>query len=182
MILIMRPEGTDSMSDVLEIPSPVGMLHLRPEREADHDFRYRLFCGSRPPEFALLAPVAFQDVMTQQFHAQTLSYLARFPEARFDVVELSGEPIGRIVVDRPGEFLHIVDQAVVPQWRGRGVGTAIVRALMEEAQAAGVPVRVEGASENDPSLRLYRRLGFMPVHTVPLYTRLEWRPAAIVSG
>jgi ribosomal protein S18 acetylase RimI-like enzyme len=166
------------MSNVREIPSPVGLLHLRPEREADHDFRYRLFCDSREPEFALLAPVAFQEVMTQQFHAQTLSYLARFPEARFDIVELSSEPIGRIVVDRPGEFLHIVDQAVVPQWRARGVGTAIVRTLMDEAEAAGVPVRVEGAAENDPSLRLYRRLGFVPVETVPLYTRLEWRPTA----
>jgi ribosomal protein S18 acetylase RimI-like enzyme len=169
------------MSDVREIPSPVGMLHLRPEREADRDFRYRLFCASREPEFALLAPVAFQEVMAQQFHAQSLSHLARFPEARFDIVELSGEPIGWIVVDRPGEFLHIVDQAIVPQWRGRGVGTAIVRALMDEAEAAGVPMRVEGAAEDDPSLRLYRRLGFMPVHTVPLYTRLEWRAAPTVS-
>jgi ribosomal protein S18 acetylase RimI-like enzyme len=166
------------MSNVREIPSPVGLLHLRPEREADRDFRYRLFCDSREPEFALLAPVAFRDVMTQQFHAQTLSNLARFPEARFDIVELSSEPIGRIVVDRPGEFLHIVDQAVVPQWRGRGVGTAIVRALMDEAEAAGVPVRVEGTAENDPSLRLYLRLGFVPVESIPLYTRLEWRPTA----
>src|SRR5262249_59061997 len=119
--------------------------------------------------------------MTQQFHAQSLSHLARFPAARFDLIELSGEPIGRLVVDRPGQFLHIVDQAIVPQWRGRGVGTAIVRALIDEAEAADLPVRVEGAAENDPSLRLYRRLGFMPVETVPLYTRLEWRPAPAVS-
>jgi RimJ/RimL family protein N-acetyltransferase len=166
------------MDDVREIPSPVGVLRLRPEREDDRDFRYRLFCDSRQPEFALLAPAAFEQVMTQQFHAQILSYLGRFPQARFDIIELCGEPIGRIVVDRPGAVLHLADQAIVPRWRGRGVGTAIVRALMDEAQAAGVPVRVEGASESDPSLRLYLRLGFVPVETVPLYARLEWRPTA----
>jgi RimJ/RimL family protein N-acetyltransferase len=166
------------MDDVREIPSPVGMLRLRPEREEDQDFRYRLFRDSRPPEFALLAPAAFEEIMTQQFHAQILSYLSQFPQARFDIIELSGEPIGRIVVDRLGSVLHLVDQAIVPRWRGRGVDTAIVRALMDEAQAAGVPVRVEGASESDPSLRLYLRLGFVPVETASLHTRLEWRPTA----
>jgi ribosomal protein S18 acetylase RimI-like enzyme len=166
------------MDDVLEISSPVGLLCLRPEREDDQDFRYRLFCDSRQPEFALLAPAALEQVMTQQFHAQTLSSLGRFRQARFDIIELSGEPIGRIVVDRPGAMLHLVDQAIVPQWRGRGVGTAIVRALMDEARAAEVPVRLEVAAESDPSLRLYLRLGFVPVETASLNARLEWRPAA----
>ena len=164
------------MEDLRDIPSPAGMLRLRPEREDDRDFRYRLFCDSREPEFALLAPAAFAQLMTQQFHAQTLSYLGLFPQARFDIIELSREPIGRIVVDRPGTVVHLVDQAIVPPWRGRGVGTAIVRALMDEARASGVPVRVEVASETDPALRLYRRLGFAPVETASLFLRLEWRP------
>jgi GNAT superfamily N-acetyltransferase len=166
------------MDDVREIPGPVGMLRLRPEHEEDRAFRYRLFCDTREPEFALLAPAAFEQVMTQQFHAQTLSDLARFPQARFDIIELSGEPIGRIVVDRPGDALHLVDLAIVPHQRSRGVGTAIMRALMDEAEGAGVPVRLEGASEGDPSLQFYLRLGFVPVETVPLYMRLEWRPTA----
>jgi ribosomal protein S18 acetylase RimI-like enzyme len=170
------------MGDAHEIPSPVGTLRVRPERAADRDFRYRLFCASQPPAFAVLAPAAFAQIMTQQFHAQTLAYLSQFPQARFDIIELSGEPIGRIVVDRPGSVLHIVDQAIVPQWRGRGVGTAIARALMDEAQAAGVPVRIEGSSESDPSLRLYRRLGFVAVATAAPHTRLEWPPTPTAAG
>jgi ribosomal protein S18 acetylase RimI-like enzyme len=166
------------MDDVREIPSPVGMLRLRPEHEEDRAFRYRLFCDTREPEFALLAPAAFGQVMTQQFHAQTLSDLARFPQARFDIIELSGEPIGRIVVDRPGDALHLVDLAIVPHRRGCGLGTGIMRALMDEAQGSGIPVHVEVVSEQDPALRLYRRLGFVPIETVPLYMRLEWRPTA----
>src|SRR5262249_46377085 len=147
------------MHEMLEIDSPAGVLTLRPERDEDKDFRYRLFCDSRQPEFALLlTPDAFQQIMTQQFQAQTVSYRAQFPQARFDIIELGGRPIGRIVVDRPGSMLHIVDQAIIPALRSRGIGTAIMRALMDEAGAAGLPVRLEVASENDPSLRLYRRL------------------------
>ena len=161
----------------LEIPSPAGLLHLRPEREDDRDFRYRLFCDSRQPEFALvLPPPAYQQVMTHQFQAQTVSYRSRFPQARFDIIELDGASIGRIVVDRPGTMVHIVDQAIVPPLRGRGIGTAIMRAVMDDAADAGLPVRLEVDSENDPSFRLYRRLGFVPIETVQFYLRLEWRP------
>ncbi|SDR22762.1 Ribosomal protein S18 acetylase RimI [Rhizobiales bacterium GAS113] len=170
------------MQEAYDIPSPVGVLRLRPERDEDQDFRYRLFCDSRQPEFALLlAAPDFERIMRFQYRAQTVSYRAEFPAARFDIIELSGEPIGRIIVDRPGGMLHIVDQAIAPEWRNRGIGTAIMRALMDEAQTAGLPVRLEVSSANDPSLRLYQRLGFVPIETVALYMRLEWRALATQS-
>ena len=159
------------------IPSPAGVVRLRPEREEDRDFRYRLFCDSRQPEFALvLPPDVFQRVMAHQFQAQTVSYRAHFPQARFDIIELDGRPIGRIVVDRPGDRLHLIDQAIVPEMRGRGIGTAIMRALMDEAAARRVPVTLEVASSNDPSMRLYLRLGFVPTETAQPYIELAWTP------
>jgi ribosomal protein S18 acetylase RimI-like enzyme len=162
-----------------EIPSPAGAVRLRPEREEDRDFRYRLFCDSRQPEFALLLPPdVFQQVMAHQFRAQTVGYRQQFPQARFDIIELGGRPIGRIVVDRPGDRLHVIDQAIVPELRGRGIGTAIMRALMDEAAALRVPVTLEVASSNDPSMRLYLRLGFVPTETTQLYIELAWPPPA----
>jgi ribosomal protein S18 acetylase RimI-like enzyme len=44
-----------------------------------------------------------------------------------------------------------------------------------------LPVRLEVASENDPSFRLYQRLGFAPIETHPFYMRLEWRSPATTS-
>ena len=100
--------------------------------------------------------------------------MAQFPRARFDIIELGGERIGRIVVDRPGHELLIVDQAIVPQMRGKGLGTAIMRSLMDEAAAANIPVRLTVGSSNDPSLRLYQRLGFTETGAVPMYVEMEW--------
>jgi RimJ/RimL family protein N-acetyltransferase len=163
-----------------DIPSPAGAVRLRPERAEDRDFRYRLFCDSRQPEFALvLPPDVFQQVMAHQFQAQTTSYQAQFPHARFDIIELDGRPIGRIVVDRPGDRLHIIDQAIVPERRGRGIGTAIMRALMDEAATRRVPVKLEVSSANDPSMRLYLRLGFVPTETTELYIELTWTPPGL---
>jgi len=170
------------MDAVIDIPSPAGALRLRPEREEDREFRFRLFCDSRLPEFELLAhqvgPAAYNQIIQMQFHAQSTSYRAQFPQARFDIVELADAPIGRIVVDRPGDMIHIVDQAIIPTMRNRGIGTAMMRALMDDAAQAGLPVRLKVASSNDPSMKLYLRLGFVPIETAPLYIDMEWRASA----
>jgi len=173
------------MDGVTEIAASLGSLRLRPERDEDQPFRHRLFCDSRPAEFALLqqqlGPEAFDQLMRFQFQAQTMSYRASFPQARFDIIELDRKPIGRIVVDRPGDQIHIVDQAVVPAMRNRGFGTAIMRALMDEATRDGLPVRLKVASSNDPSMRLYQRLGFVPIEQVPFYVGMEWRADSAVT-
>jgi ribosomal protein S18 acetylase RimI-like enzyme len=165
--------------DVISLDSPVGPLRLRPERDEDREFRFHLFCRSRLPEWDLvqLDPQVREQLMQHQFHAQTVSYRQQFPFARFDIIELGDEPIGRIVVDRPPAMLHLVDQAIVPQLRNRGIGSAIMRALMEEARRKRLPLRLKVASSNDPSLRLYLRLGFQPIVTDPVYIELEWHSA-----
>ena len=178
----MTTLGADPQASTapLEIASPAGVIHLRPEHETDRGFRYQLFCDSRQPEFALvLPPDVFRQVMAHQFQAQTVSYQTEFPRARFDIIELAGQPIGRIVVDRPGDRLHIVDQAIIPELRSRGIGTAIMRALMDEAAARRVPVTLCVASSNDPSMRLYLRLGFVPTQTTALYITLAWTPPGV---
>jgi ribosomal protein S18 acetylase RimI-like enzyme len=174
--MMNHPSLSPTAEDVIEIGSALGMLRLRPEHDDDQAFRFQLFCQSRPAEFALLRldPAAMEQLMRFQFQAQTVSYRTSFPNARFDIIELDHLPVGRIVVDRPGHELHIVDQAIVPPLRNRGLGTAIMKALMDEAGRAGLKVRLLVASTNDPSMRLYLRLGFVPIATEPFYIEMEW--------
>jgi RimJ/RimL family protein N-acetyltransferase len=172
-----EPSVSPTAEDVIEIGSALGVLRLRPERDDDQAFRFRLFCDSRPAEFALLPldPAAMAQLMRLQFQAQTVSYRADFASARFDIIELDHRPVGRIVVDRPGDQLHIVDQAIVPPLRNRGLGTTIMQALMDEARRIRLPLRLKVASTNDPSMRLYLRLGLVPIATEPFYIEMEWR-------
>ena len=159
------------------LPSPLGELTLRPEREADAAFRYALFRRSRGPEWdqAPFPEALLEQIMRHQFMAQTVGYRDQFPQAAFDIVELDGAPVGRMVVDRPGEEIHLVDVAITPERRGQGLGGVLLRALTEEAVAAGVPVRLQVASSNDPSYRLYLRHGFRQVAETPMHIEMEWR-------
>lgn len=94
-----------------------------------------------------------------------------------DVVVLGGEPIGRLVVDRrPGE-LRIVDLALVPERRGRGIGTRLLRALLDEADTTGAAV-VLHVEPSSPARRLYRRFGFEVSAEDGAYARMERPPQA----
>src|ERR1700730_6481918 len=117
----MLKTPASAAEDTVEIASPRGVVRLRREREEDQAFRFRLFCDARP-DLALL-PLATEvrdQLMTMQIRAQTRCYRAQGPAARFDIVEPEGTPIGRIVVDRPGTAIHIVDQALSPPFRNLG--------------------------------------------------------------
>ncbi len=170
------------MDPEIAMSSPAGALVLRSEREDDGAFRFQLFCASRQPDFArLLPPDMLETIMRQQFHAQTEGYRAQFPRARRDIIELAGKPVGRIVVDRAEKVLHIVDQAITPELRNRGIGTTVMRALMDEARRTNRAVRLSVAAANGQALRLYRRLGFVPIDSTEPYLWLEWRHDATAS-
>ena len=155
-----------------------GLLSLRPETEADGGFRLALFCASRPPEedFSPLAPELAQHLLRQQFRAQSQSYRAEFPEARFDVIELDGAPVGYVIVARTGTQARVVDLAIVLERRGGAIGEAVIKTVMAEAQRRALPLRASVLNGNQGSLRFCRRLGFAPIgEPTAFYTDLEWR-------
>jgi ribosomal protein S18 acetylase RimI-like enzyme len=153
-----------------DIPSPAGTLRLRPETAADEEFRFCLFCESRP-EFALLPAAMRETVSRQQFRAQTAGYAAQFPGASLLIVEQDGTPIGRLAVAGTAEHLHLIDIAVIPPLRGSGAGSALLLALMRQTSI----LRLHVVKTNAGALRLYLRLGFLPVAEDAAHIEMEWR-------
>lgn len=70
------------------------------------------------------------------------------------------------ICDRAG-FGAIQNLGIVPEHRGRGLGTALLlRALTGFRQAGLRRAFLEVTAQNDGAIRLYRRLGFVRVRTV----------------
>ena len=87
-----------------------------------------------------------------------------------------GEPAGRLYVNRGRSEIRIVDIALLPEHRGNEIGTALLRDLLAEADAAGKRVTIHVERLN-PALGLYDRLGFSVAEDKGVYLFLERPPA-----
>lgn len=114
--------------------------------------------------------------LAQQFDAQHHYYHEHFPSADYLVVERDGTSIGRIYLDRRKDELRLIDIALVPEARNQGLGGALLLDLLDEAQAASLPVRIH-VEKNNPAMRLYLKLGFEPLEDQGVYQLMEWRPS-----
>lgn len=136
---------------------------LRPATEADRPFLQRVFASTRA-ELAVLG----EAMVALQFDLQDRSYRQSHPDASFDVILVDGEPAGRLYVDRGPDSIHVIDISLLPERRGQGIGTQLLRALLDE----GRPVTLNAVRGSD-ALRLYGRLGFKIVGANDVYVDLQ---------
>jgi ribosomal protein S18 acetylase RimI-like enzyme len=152
-------------------------LSLRPATPADRDFLFRLYASTREEELAMVPwPSAAKEAfLRQQFEARTRDYESRFADGDNAIVLRDGTPVGQLWVQRGPELLRMLDVALLPEHRGAGLGTTLLRDLVAEARTRSVPVRLF-VLVNNPARRLYERLGFSPVGAAGVYQEMECRP------
>jgi ribosomal protein S18 acetylase RimI-like enzyme len=154
-------------------------VRLRPVAEDDRAFLVELYGSVREEE---LRQVEWDDgakraFIEQQFSAQDRHYRENYPGATLDVIEVDGEPAGRLYVYRGRDDVRIMDIALAPPFRGRGIGTRLLRTLIDEAQASGRKLSIH-VELNNPARRLYERLGFRPAGEHGVYVLMERPPGA----
>jgi ribosomal protein S18 acetylase RimI-like enzyme len=152
-------------------------ISLRPFRPEDQEFLFQLYASTRMHEIAGFGwPAAQQEMFLQmQFNAQRRSYESAYKDAEHQIVELDGQPIGRLMVLREKDFAVLVDIALLAEHRGRGVGGRLVRELMQQCARDGVTLRLQVLKSN-PALRLYERLGFIRTGEDQMYVQMERQP------
>jgi GNAT superfamily N-acetyltransferase len=67
--------------------------------------------------------------------------------------------MGRVLGDG-GWYFHVVDMAVVPEHQRRGLGDAILRALLDHIEEVAPPGAFVNLLADRPGRRLYERHGF----------------------
>ena len=160
-----------------------GSVTLRPITDADMEFLHRLYATTREDELALVpwTPEQKAAFVRQQFEAQHQFWQENYADTSWDLILQDGEPVGRLYVARWPDDIRVVDIALMPEHRGSGLGTRLLRELFAEGDATGRKVSIHVEVFN-PARRLYERLGFVRRGDRGVYLLMERDPAPSPAG
>lgn len=151
---------------------------LRAIQEEDLEFLLRLYASTRAEEMAIVTDWTDEQkdqFVRMQFQAQHAWYQEHYGGAQLDLILAEGIPAGRFYVHRRETEIRLMDISILPEYRNRGIGTALLRELFAESAATGKPVTIHVERYN-PAMRLYERLGFVPIADRGVYLLLQRAP------
>jgi ribosomal protein S18 acetylase RimI-like enzyme len=153
-------------------------LVLRASAPDDRNFLQQVFIGTRAPEFAAagLDADAIHGLLVQQFTMQDEYYRRHYPKGRFDVVLDGACRIGRLYHDWHSGEARIIDIALLPEYRGAGIGTRLMKTIVAEAARRALAVSLYVELDN-PVRGFYRRLGFEAIGEDGVYERMRRKAA-----
>lgn len=152
--------------------------NLRPTEATDEGVLLQIYASTRTEEMALVSWTDEQKdaFLRMQFDAQTKHYLTYYPSAHYYIILQDGKSIGRLILESAESSLLIMDIALLPEYRNRGMGTAILHDLMKKARQDNIPLVLRVEFFN-PAIRLYTRLGFVTTRQVnTVYHEMVWKP------
>ena len=173
----MSPEAPVASTDPT---TTAHAIDLRPSTPTDRVFQHQVFAATRADEMALVDWPVEQKLafVRQQFEAQDTYYHQNYPNATFDVVQVDGRRAGRLYVDRWPREIRVIDIALLPEFRGQGIGTVLLRRLQRETEVSSRTLSMHVEKFNRAQ-GLYARLGFVQVADSGVYLLIEWKPAAV---
>jgi GNAT superfamily N-acetyltransferase len=91
-------------------------------------------------------------------------FAANFDPSTRDIIRVGDTDIGMLAVEETSEAIYLAGILLLPQWQRRGIGSSIVRALIERATAAQKPITLRVLDTNPRAVRFYESLGFAATH------------------
>jgi ribosomal protein S18 acetylase RimI-like enzyme len=120
--------------------------------------------GEQPPE---------RDIIFQPFLSKYVEEWGRNGDAGFIAVDSAGQPVGSVTYrffKQNNKGYGFVDEqtpelsmAILEPFRGRGIGTSLLRAIVEEAGESGLKALSLSVDPSNPAMRLYQRFGFKEI-------------------
>lgn len=159
-----------------ESPAP-SEITLRPVEPDDYDFLLDVYASTRAEEMAMVPWTDQQrHVFVQsQFDAQQDHYRTHYPTGIHCIILVDGRQVGRLYVARLDQEIRIIDITLLQRERNLGIGSYLLKQLMDEAKRAGKIARIF-VEQFNPSLRLFERLGFSATEQHGIHLLMEWCP------
>jgi len=143
-----------------------GRLDLRPAAESEHADLFEIHREAFRPHI--------EQLWGWDEQWQRSNFAAELGSSTTLVVRIGALIAGYLQLRDEGSRIHIQNIALLPEFRGKGIGTRLIGELQEEAAARGVPLELGVFRTNAPARRFYERLGFAATGDTRTHTAMSW--------
>ncbi len=149
---------------------------LRASSASDADFCLQLYQSSRGDDLRGLGweEDRISEYLAMQYEAQRNLHASDFPNASDEIVLMDAKPVGRLTTNHRADEIRIVDLALLPEFRNRGIGSQILKNLQKQANFEHKPLRLQ-VIRFSRAVGLAERLGFVRTSETGTHFQMEWR-------
>ena len=144
-------------------PDSHPVVTLRPAGEDDRHLLWLIQCQSLRP--AIEATWGWDEALQRRHFEDHWGVCGR------EIIRIDGADAGMLSVEIRPDHVFLRNIALLPQFQARGIGTKVVRDVMDHASRLGLPVRLQVLKVNR-ARRLYERLGFREVAETPTHYQM----------
>ena len=126
---------------------------LRPAAESDREFLYDVYCQTMRG--------SVETTWGWDEAWQRRDFERRFETCQTFVIESESRTVGGLFIEPHPGSIDIVELQVLPGYQGMGIGTEIIKRLLEQAVRDDLDVTLSVVGVNTRARRLYERLGFV---------------------
>jgi len=159
-------------------------ISYRQATDEDIPFLAGVYASTRAEELAMTGwPDEMKlQFLAHQFNAQHTDYARNYPDAERLVIRHEGEDVGRLYILEESACFNLIDIALLPAARRKGLGGAILGDIIGQAAATGKSVTIY-VEKNNPARHLYDRLGFVCENDEEgVYDFLKWTAKESAQG
>lgn len=180
--IFSHPETALPLADDYRGKTGRERIRLRPIAESDMSFLLSAYAAAREAEKAVFgwSDEQWNAFLKMQFELQHSQYMRNYNNPSFDVIECDGQAAGRFYVDRTRSEIRVIDIVVMPGFRRQGIAAGLFAGLLQEADAANLPLTLHVEHEN-PIMAYYLRLGFEIRANREIYLFMVRNPASAVE-
>jgi ribosomal protein S18 acetylase RimI-like enzyme len=150
-------------------------ISIRHASDRDAIIMAELFYSTRCDFYQLGLPQMTVDMLLQQqYQLQQMSYKSHYPNAKDYILCQQSQVIGKLTLAVNPEYLHLVDLVLTPEIRGKGLGTAVLEALKQDAIVQRADIRLSVALDNPRAKALYLKEGFIVKTISETHQSMQW--------
>jgi len=123
---------------------------------------------------------AYHDVVVAQFGSwdkakQDKFFMADWKVPGIEIILFHGVECGYLRVVRTTTEIQAIELVLLPKFQGQGVGTFLLKKLIDEGRQRQMPVTLRVFHKNR-AIALYKRMGFAESERTATHVIMKWQP------